>query len=85
MHTLQSRLIDEIELFSHGAPDIEPKTRTAWCCGCEKNVTVERRDHGIGAYEYWGSRGVHHDWQDTCTECGDTNIEEVHTADEVDD
>lgn len=21
-------------------------------------------DHGIGEYEYWGSKGVHHDWKE---------------------
>jgi len=25
-------------------------------------ISGEYADHGIGAYEYWGARGVHHEW-----------------------
>jgi len=28
----------------------------------EMDVSGEYADHGIGAFEYWGARGVHHDW-----------------------
>jgi hypothetical protein len=28
----------------------------------ELDVSGEYVDEGIGAYEYWGARGVHHDW-----------------------
>jgi len=28
----------------------------------EIEVSGEYADHGIGAFEYWGARGVHHDW-----------------------
>ena len=28
----------------------------------ELEVSGKYVDHGIGAYEYWGARGVHHDW-----------------------
>lgn len=28
----------------------------------EVEVSGEYADHGIGAFEYWGARGVHHDW-----------------------
>ena len=35
-------------------------------CGVELDVLVEFDaayvDNGIGAYEYWGARGVHHDY-----------------------
>lgn len=30
------------------------------CCG--KYTRAAWRDMGYGAYEYWGARGVHHDW-----------------------
>ena len=34
--------------------------------GLELDVQIEfsgeYADHGIGAYEYWGDRGVHHEW-----------------------
>jgi hypothetical protein len=26
-------------------------------------LSGRREDHGIGAYEFWGARGVHHNWQ----------------------
>jgi len=28
----------------------------------EIEVSGEYADHGIGAFEYWGARGVHHEW-----------------------
>ena len=28
----------------------------------EIEVSGEYADHGIGAFEFWGARGVHHDW-----------------------
>jgi len=28
----------------------------------ELEVSGEYADHGIGSYEYWGARGVHHEW-----------------------
>lgn len=28
----------------------------------EIEVSGEYADHGIGPYEYWGARGVHHEW-----------------------
>ena len=28
----------------------------------ELEVSGEYADHGIGAFEYWGARGVHHEW-----------------------
>ncbi len=43
----------------HGEPDDDDQV-TGWCecCGAEcYGVAV---DNGIGSYEYWGSKGVHH-------------------------
>ena len=28
----------------------------------EIEVSGEYADHGVGPYEYWGARGVHHEW-----------------------
>ena len=28
----------------------------------QMEISGEYSDHGIGGYEYWGARGVHHDW-----------------------
>jgi hypothetical protein len=39
------------------------------CPACSIPRTVRPTDEGIGAYEYWGSREVHHDWRYLCPEC----------------
>lgn len=41
------------------------------CTSCGKDAVIVQRDFGIGAYEYWGSKGVHRDMRDCCSECGD--------------
>jgi hypothetical protein len=33
------------------------------CDDCGDACTARPVDMGIGSYEFWGSRGVHHDWQ----------------------
>ena len=40
-----------------------------WCeqCGCNRQSV--RMDFGIGAFEYWGSKEVHHDWREVCPSC----------------
>jgi hypothetical protein len=40
-----------------------------YCAQCECNVHSARVDFGIGAYEYWGSKEVHHDWREVCPKC----------------
>lgn len=43
------------------------------CCGhLAEETTV---DMGIGAYEFWGARGVHHDYQ-TVSRCCEAEIVE---------
>lgn len=66
-------------------PDIDAPMKTGWCCACECNVDVVKEDHGIGSFEYWGSREVHIDIQDTCTVCGGTDIEEEHLEEETEE
>lgn len=41
------------------------------CDSCGKDAVIIQRDFGIGAYEYWGSKGVHRDMRNCCSECGD--------------
>jgi hypothetical protein len=41
------------------------------CKSCGKDAVIVQRDFGIGAYEYWGSKGVHRDMRNCCSECGD--------------
>lgn len=38
------------------------------CCGVP--CTATKQDFGIGAYEFWGDRGVHHDWRYASPCCG---------------
>ena len=40
------------------------------CCGHEAEPV--KVDMGIGPYEFWGARGVHHDYQ-TVTKCCEVN------------
>ena len=41
-----------------------------YCYECQQEVDVYYVDNGIGHYEYWGARGVHHDYQPECEICG---------------
>ena len=64
-------------------PDIE-----GWCETCHQPCFGVYRDDGIGPYEYWGSKGVHHDWvvvsnccealvlssNPCCSECGKDEV-----------
>jgi len=42
-----------------------------YCANCGKYVTAVKIDCGIGSYEFWGARGVHHDYRPGCPECGE--------------
>lgn len=51
-------------------PDLdEPDGPLMFCSYCDCDVHAVRVDEGIGAYEYWGSKGVHHDWRWHCPTC----------------
>ena len=47
----------------------EPKTGI--CASCGRECEEETSDEGIGPYEFWGSRGVHHDYQQVSSCCGE--------------
>ena len=49
----------------------EPLPTDVYCCNCGGPTRVIRRDMGIGPYEYWGSKEVHHDYRHV-TECCET-------------
>jgi len=51
--------------------DYEPERPLMYCNCCEEEVRAVQVDHGIGSYEYWGSKGVHHDWRWCCPTCGE--------------
>lgn len=40
------------------------------CPDCKKKCDAVAEDCGIGPYEYWGARGVHHDWRVFSGCCG---------------
>jgi hypothetical protein len=51
-------------------PDLDDdEGRYGFCQHCQTNVRTVCVDVGIGAYEYWGAQGVHHDWRDVCPSC----------------
>ena len=47
----------------------QTKVGTADCPQCEKEVDVVMIDCGIGAYEYWGAKGVDTDLRPSCSIC----------------
>jgi len=67
-----SRLEAEVEYFSK-----------LYCASCKSWVLPVERDHGIGPYEYWGSRGVHHNWRTECPECEGEQFETCEPIDEL--
>ena len=44
--------------------------REGVCESCGTECSAVMQDEGIGDYEYWGSRGVHHDWVEVSPCCG---------------
>ena len=46
-------------------------------CPEHGQVPVEWEDHGIGACEYWGSKGIDIQWAAVCPFCGEVleNVE----------
>jgi hypothetical protein len=72
MHTLRSRIDDEIDLF--GPPDVEHgKALRGYCPSCDQNVDAELRDCGLGHDEYWGAPMRHVDMRLLCLVC-DTDV-----------
>ena len=57
---------------------IEPDHLSVYCRDCgswiEQTVT---EDHGIGPYEFWGAKGVQHDYRELCPACGSDRVEEM--------
>lgn len=58
------------EYFYDEDPD-DPGTQ--FCLECGEEVNIVKRDFGIGPYEYWGTRGVHHDYAWVCPKCEGTD------------
>jgi len=49
---------------------------SGYCRDCGKYVQTVTEDHGIGAYEFWGARGVDKQLVEVCPECGGS-VEEM--------
>jgi len=47
-----------------------------YCPKCQETVTGNPVDYGIGAYEYWGCKGVQTDIHIECPDC-DSELEDV--------
>jgi hypothetical protein len=54
-----------------------------YCAQCECNVHAARMDFGIGPFEYWGSKEVHHDWREVCPKCEGDLSDPQHDEQEV--
>ena len=44
---------------------------SGYCPVCGQQCAVLIEDNGIGAYEYWGAKGTHHDYQAVSACCGE--------------
>ncbi len=58
------------------------KRMDGFCSECKKPCQEVERDFGIGAYEYWGATGSHHNWQ-WVSECCDGDV--VDSLDELEE
>ena len=47
---------------------------SGFCSHCGEECTSITRDEGVGAYEYWGSKGVHHDYVEV-SPCCDAEVQ----------
>lgn len=57
---------DEAKEFHREEPEIpgDPAAETTgWCEDCQQPCHGKTVDEGIGAYEFWGSKEVHHDYR----------------------
>jgi len=49
--------------------DQEDLSYEGYCRDCGHFVRTIVQDCGIGPYEFWGARGVHHDYRAVCPLC----------------
>jgi len=65
------------EYFYDEDPD-DPGTK--FCLECGEEVNIVKEDFGIGSYEFWGSRGFHHDYHWVCPKCEGSEYIDVSNA-----
>lgn len=46
------------------------------CVSCSERCVAQWTDFGIGPYEFWGAKGVHHEWA-WASPCCEAPVEEV--------
>jgi len=56
-----------ITTTGHYEPDHD--TNCVTCPECGETTHIVTVDYGIGAYEYWGAAGVHHNYQNVTACC----------------
>ena len=56
-----------------------------YCVACKQECHVIKVDFGIGAYEFWGERGVHRDVQEVSSCCEEDWTYETPDEEEEDD
>jgi hypothetical protein len=65
----------------HYDPEDDVEHTHGWCSDCGKECSSTQIDEGIGPYEFWGARGVHHDWV-TVSDCCEAEILESNPTGE---
>lgn len=60
--------------------DYEPPPQ-GYCQDCGCFVTAVLLDMGIGAYEFWGAKGVHRDERWVCPNCDGTITNDAYACD----
>lgn len=75
--------LDGDELYDD--PDDYTGSVTTYCGDCGKECRAVKVDQGIGAYEYWGFKGFHHDWQWVSDCCEAELLDEVPGLPDEDD
>lgn len=58
-----------MSLREHDRDECADKLSPGYCPNCECMRDAKVVDFGIGAYEYWGSRGRHVDKREVCSYC----------------
>lgn len=51
---------------------------TGFCADCHEHCTSVTQDDGIGSYEYWGSKGVHHEYVEVSPCCAAEVLETLY-------
>lgn len=64
---------DYLDDDEHYDPADDEEVITGWCSCCQKECKGKTIDEGIGHYEFWGEKGIHHDYV-TVSDCCEEEI-----------